>query len=141
MNLNEVLQTKDYKNVLKHFCDISAVPRGSGYNEKISNWICDFAKAHGIDFEQDAALNVILRKPATKGYEKAPRVVLQGHMDMVCVKTEESNHDFLSEGLSLSLHLSNRCDGYRDRTDRCKQMYRLRNVRKGMPCTCDHDRT
>ena len=101
MNLNEVLQTKDYKNVLKHFCDISAVPRGSGYNEKISNWICDFAKAHGIDFEQDAALNVILRKPATKGYEKAPRVVLQGHMDMVCVKTEESNHDFLSEGLSL----------------------------------------
>jgi len=101
MNLNEVLQTKDYKNVLKHFCEISAVPRGSGYNEKISNWLCDFAKANGIVYEQDTALNVILRKPATKGYEKAPRVILQGHMDMVCVKTEDCTHDFLSEGLSL----------------------------------------
>jgi len=101
MNLNEVLQTKDYKKVLKHFCEISTVPRGSGYNEKISNWLCNFAEEHGIDCEQDTALNVILRKPATPGYEKAPKVVLQGHMDMVCVKTEECTHDFLSEGLSL----------------------------------------
>ena len=101
MNLNEVLQTKDYKNVLKHFCEISAVPRGSGYNEKISNWLCDFAKAHGIAFEQDSALNVILRKPATQGYENAPSVVLQGHMDMVCVKAEGCMHDFLTDGLNL----------------------------------------
>lgn len=101
MNLNEVLHTKDYKNVLKHFCEISAVPRGSGYNEKISNWLCAFAKAHGITYEQDAMQNVILRKSATQGYENAPSVILQGHMDMVCVKTEDCSHDFLTEGLEL----------------------------------------
>ena len=101
MSLNEVLRTKDYKNVLKHFCELSAVPRGSGYNEKISNWLCTFAENHGIAYEQDEALNVILRKPATKGYEQAPKVVLQGHMDMVCVKNEGCLHDFLTEGLEL----------------------------------------
>ena len=101
MHLDEVLKTKDYKNVLKHFCEISAVPRGSGYNEKISNWLCTFAGAHGIFCEQDAAMNVILRKPATQGYEDAPSVILQGHMDMVCVKTEDCSHDFLTEGLEL----------------------------------------
>lgn len=101
MNLSEVLATSDYKRVLQHFCKISAVPRGSGYNEKISNWLCEFAKEHGIAYEQDAALNVILRKPASKGYEDAPAVILQGHMDMVCVKNAECNHDFLNEGLTL----------------------------------------
>lgn len=101
MNIIEVLAQKDYKNVLKHFCELSDVPRGSGYNEKISNWLCSFAKEHGIAYEQDEALNVILRKPATEGYENAPSVVLQGHMDMVCVKEEGNNHDFCTEGLSL----------------------------------------
>ena len=101
MNLNEVLCTKDYKSVLKHFCDISAVPRGSGYNQKISDWLCEFAKEHGIAYEQDEALNVVLRKPATKGYEEAPKVILQGHMDMVCVKDEGCTHDFCKEGLKL----------------------------------------
>lgn len=101
MSLNEVLETKDYKNVLKHFCELSHVPRGSGHNEQISEWLCSFAKEHGIVYDQDEALNVILRKPATKGYENAPAVVLQGHMDMVCVKEEGCLHDFTSEGLEL----------------------------------------
>ena len=101
MNLSEVLAANDYKRVLQHFCEISAVPRGSGYNEKISNWLCEFAKQHGIAYEQDDALNVILRKPASKGYENAPAVILQGHMDMVCVKDADCNHDFINEGLTL----------------------------------------
>ena len=68
MNLSEVLAANDYKRVLQHFCEISAIPRGSGYNEKISDWLCGFAKQHGIAYEQDEALNVILRKPASEGY-------------------------------------------------------------------------
>ena len=91
MDLNEVLKTKDYKYVLKHFCELSQIPRGSGYNEKISEWLCNFAREHGFAYEQDAALNVIIRKPATSGYEGAPVVILQGHMDMVCVKDEGSD--------------------------------------------------
>ncbi len=101
MSLSEVLAANDYKRVLQYFCEISAVPRGSGYNEKISNWLCEFAKTHGIAYEQDDALNVILRKPASKGYENAPAVILQGHMDMVCVKDAGCNHDFINEGLTL----------------------------------------
>lgn len=101
MSLSEVLAANDYKRVLQHFLEISAVPRGSGYNEKISNWLCEFAKAHEIAYEQDAVLNVILRKPASKGYENAPAVVLQGHMDMVCVKNADCSHDFINEGLSV----------------------------------------
>lgn len=101
MSLNEVLETKDYKYVLKHFCELSQIPRGSGYNEKISEWLCTFAKEHGLSYEQDEALNVIIRKPASKGYEYAPAVVLQGHMDMVCVKDESCTHDFCKEGLEL----------------------------------------
>ena len=101
MDLNEVLKTKDYKNVLKHFCELSQIPRGSGYNEKISEWLCNFAREHGFAYEQDAALNVIIRKPATSGYEGAPVVILQGHMDIVCVKDEGCLHDFSSDGLEL----------------------------------------
>ena len=101
MNLNEVLASKDYKNVLKHFCEVSDVPRGSGHNEKISEWLCCFAREHGIAYEQDEALNVILRRPASAGYENAPAVILQGHMDMVCVQDEGNLHDFCTEGLAL----------------------------------------
>lgn len=101
MSLNEVLETKDYKYVLKHFCELSQIPRGSGNNEKISEWLCTFANEHGLSYEQDATLNVIIRKPASKGYENAPAVVLQGHMDMVCVKDEGCTHDFYKDGLEL----------------------------------------
>ncbi len=101
MSLNEVLETKDYKYVLKHFCELSQIPRGSGNNKKISEWLCTFAREHGLVYEQDEALNVIIRKPATIGYEHVPAIILQGHMDMVCVKDEGCTHDFEAEGLDL----------------------------------------
>lgn len=97
----EQLSSRDYKDVLKYFVELSAVPRGSGHNEKISEYLVNFAKEHQLKYVQDEELNVIIYKEATKGYENHTPVVLQGHMDMVCLKADDSNHDFLTQGLEL----------------------------------------
>lgn len=93
----------DYKNVLKYFCDISMIPRGSGYNTKISNYLRDFAAEHGIECVQDNLENIIMKKPASPGYEHVPAVIIQGHMDMVCVKDRDCSHNFEEDPLDLFL--------------------------------------
>ena len=99
----EQVRTLDEKNVFSYFAKLSAVPRGSRNNKAISDYLVDFAKENRLQVQQDSALNVIISKPATEGYEQAPGVIFQGHMDMVCVKTEDSTHDFTKEGLDLFL--------------------------------------
>lgn len=98
----------DYKHVLDHtkpaqkyFEEISRIPHNSNEEKAISDYIVTFAKAHGLWCHQDELWNVIVKKPASPGYEDAPSVMLQGHMDMVCVKTEESTHDFAKDPLEL----------------------------------------
>lgn len=100
-SVNEMLESMDYKNVIKYFTEISAVPRGSYNNQGISDYIVNFAKEHGLRYVQDEALNVIIYKDATKGYENHEPVIIQGHMDMVCVKAEDVSHDFTKEGIEL----------------------------------------
>lgn len=93
----------DGSGVFEAFEAISKVPRGSGYNTKISEFLVKFAKEHGIFVQQDASENVIMIKEASAGMEHLPAVMLQGHMDMVCEKESGSTHDFLTEGLELCL--------------------------------------
>lgn len=100
-DIEEMLQKADYKNVLRYFTEISRVPRGSGFNDKISDYLVNFAKEHGLTFVQDASKNVIIYKPATAGYENHTGVILQGHMDMVCVAEDGVSHDFENEPLAL----------------------------------------
>lgn len=101
MTIEEMLQTIDYKNVLKYFTELSKIPRGSGNNQGISDFIVAFAKEHELNYVQDEAFNVIIYKQASVGYEAHTAVILQGHMDMVCVKEPESKHDFKTQGLEL----------------------------------------
>lgn len=82
------------KKVFDIFKSINEVPRESGNEKAISDWLVDFAKDYGLDHIQDQALNVIIKKPGTRGYEEAETVILQGHMDMVAEKAEGSNHNF-----------------------------------------------
>ena len=89
------------ERVWYYFESISAIPRGSGNTGKIANYLCFFAKMHGLSFYRDKANNVIIRKDATPGCSGADGVILQGHTDMVCAKTPDSNHDFLTDGLDL----------------------------------------
>lgn len=89
--------------VLQYFQAISQVPRGSGNEQGISDWLMEFARAHGLEAVRDAALNVLIRKPASPGCESAPAVMLQGHMDMVCEKDSGVDHDFTKDPIRLRL--------------------------------------
>lgn len=80
--------------VLKWFREISDIPRESKKEEKIRAWLLDWAKARSFEAKTDKAGNVVVKVPATPGYENAPICVLQGHLDMVCEKTPDSPHNF-----------------------------------------------
>ena len=85
------------KQVFDIFAEICKVPRPSKHEERISQWLQDFAASHGIECVADEAMNVIMRVPATPGYEDHEGVILQAHMDMVCEKNGDVNHDFMSD--------------------------------------------
>ena len=85
------------KAVFDIFAEICKVPRPSKHEEKISRWLQDFAASHGIECIADEAMNVIMRVPATPGYEDREGVILQAHMDMVCEKNGDVNHDFMTD--------------------------------------------
>ena len=79
------------------FAEICKVPRPSKHEERISQWLQDFAAQHGIECVADEAMNVIMRVPATPGYEDKEGIILQAHMDMVCEKNGDVEHDFMSD--------------------------------------------
>ena len=85
----------------RFFEEICAIPHGSHNEQAISDWLVDFARQRGIAVVQEPCGNVIMKVPATAGYEQAPAVMLQAHMDMVCAKTPDSTHDFLKDPLDL----------------------------------------
>jgi dipeptidase D len=89
------------KKVLKWFEEITKIPRCSKHEEKIGQWLLNWAKEHSYKAEKDAAGNVLIKVPATKGYEKSPTIVIQGHQDMVCEKTPDSTHDFSKDPIKM----------------------------------------
>ena len=97
------LESYDYKKVLYYFEQLTKIPHGSGNVEAISDYLAEFARNQGVRYVQDDARNVIMFKEASKGYENAPVVMIQGHMDMVCEKNAESDHNFETDALKLRL--------------------------------------
>ena len=85
------------QKVLEFFKAMNQIPRGSGNEKAVSDWLVEFAKARNLEVEQDEANNVLIRKAATPGFENRPSIILQGHMDMVCEKSDASTHDFLTD--------------------------------------------
>jgi len=98
-----ILANIEPRDVFRYFEEICKIPHGSGNVDKISDYLVDFAKAHELEFYQDKLKNVIIIKNATAGYENEPAVIIQGHMDMVCVKTKDCGKDMKKEGLDLGL--------------------------------------
>lgn len=96
-NLEKITEER----VFYHFQEISKIPRGSGNEKEISDYLIKFGKNLGLETIQDEALNVIIKKPASKGYENAPVVIIQGHMDMVCEKNGDKVHDFTKDPIKL----------------------------------------
>ncbi len=80
--------------VFTYFNEILKVPRPSKKEEKIIQYLIEFAKKHNLKVKKDIVGNVLISKPATKGNEKKQTIVLQSHIDMVCEKNSNTKHDF-----------------------------------------------
>ena len=98
-----VLENLEPKEVFSYFEDICSIPHGSGNTQQISDYCVNFAKEHGLKYRQEECGNVIIWKDATPGYEQAPTVILQGHMDMVAVKEADCTLDLEKDGLLLEI--------------------------------------
>ncbi len=99
--MKRILDNIEPKDVFRYFEDICSIPHVSFHTDKMSDYCENFAKEHNLWYVRDEAGNVVIKKPASKGYENAPVVIIQGHIDMVGAKEEGSKHDFLNEGLEL----------------------------------------
>ncbi len=89
------------RRVWYYFEQLSKIPRGSGNRKLIGEFCIQKAKDLGLEWEQDEAGNILIRKQATEGYENMPGIILQGHMDMVCVKMDRKQIDFEKEGITI----------------------------------------
>lgn len=98
---SQTLQNIKPENVFRFFREICAIPHGSGNTKKISDYCAANAARLGLWFCQDEFKNVIIKKPASVGYEKHAPVILQGHLDMVCEKEADCAIDFENEGIRL----------------------------------------
>ncbi len=89
--------------VWKHFDEIRKIPRCSKHEEKIREYIVNFAKKQGLKTKVDHVGNVVILKPATSGMANKPTVILQGHMDMVCEKNSDVTFDFSKDPIQLKI--------------------------------------
>ena len=102
-----VLEGLKPEKVFYYFEELCKIPHGSYHTKQISDFLVEFAKDHGFRYVQDELNNVVIYKPGTPGYENSPTVIIQGHMDMVCEKRPDVDHDFTKDGLNISVK-----DGY-----------------------------
>lgn len=85
------------EKILSIFKEITRIPRESGHEEKIVEYLVNFAKEHDLEYKTDDVNNVVITRPASKGYEDRSTIVLQGHTDMVCEKNAGVEHDFAKD--------------------------------------------
>ena len=89
------------ERVFYYFEKLCSVPHGSGNTKQISDLCVGFAKELGLKYRQEACNNLIIWKDGSCGYENAAPVILQGHIDMVCAKTEDCAKDMTRDGLDV----------------------------------------
>ena len=83
--------------VFEQFAKINQIPRPSKHEEKMIEYLKKFGKDHGLETKVDETGNVLIKKPATKGYENRATTILQSHMDMVCDKLVDVDIDFYND--------------------------------------------
>ncbi len=94
------MQNKANK-VIEEFLKFSVIPHGSGNEKAVGEYLVNWAKEHNIKCEMDAYGNVIMEKEAYAGYENAPKVILQSHMDMVCVSDSDKEYNPLTDPIEI----------------------------------------
>ena len=96
-----ILTELEPKQVFRYFEDLTRIPRESGKEQEVTDYLIHFAQEHGLEYQKDEFLNVVIRKNASPGYEGQPGVILQAHSDMVCEKNSDLAHDFSKDPLPL----------------------------------------
>lgn len=89
------------REILDYFKNITSIPRCSKQEDLISSWLQSWAVKNQLPIKKDEAGNLVFTLSASKGYEQAPGIIFQGHMDMVCEKNPESDHDFTKDAIQL----------------------------------------
>ena len=97
----KTIEHEKMKEILATFEAISRIPRCSKHEEHICKWLLQWAMENDLKAETDGVGNVLIHVPATATYAKAPAVVIQGHVDMVCEKTPDSRHDFSKDPIEF----------------------------------------
>ena len=99
------MEKKDLKpaGVFKYFEEICQVPRPSKKEEKMIAYLKAFGAKHNLETKVDEAGNVLIKKSATPGKENLQTVVLQSHIDMVCEKNNDVQHDFLTDPIETEI--------------------------------------
>lgn len=87
----------------KYFEEMTQIPHGSKHEQAYSEYLVVFAQEHGLAYVQDDMYNVIIYKDASEGYEEHEPLLIQAHMDMVCEKNKDSQHDFETDPLTLHI--------------------------------------
>jgi dipeptidase D len=98
------IENLEPKLVWKHFDEIRKIPRCSKHEEKIREYIVNFAKKQGLKTKVDPVGNVVILKPATTRMQNKPTIILQGHMDMVCEKNSDVKFDFTKDPIQLKIN-------------------------------------
>ena len=98
---SQALAGLEPKQLWTHFEVMAATPRASTKEAAARNYVIGRAKALGLDYTQDAAGNLVVCKPAHPGRENAPMALLQGHLDMVCEKNENTPHNFDTDPIKV----------------------------------------
>lgn len=99
-NINDLIEKN---RVFFNFSEISKIPRATFSEKKISDFIKAWAENLNLEVHQDSKNNLLIRKKATLGYENKKPIILQAHIDMVCEKAPDSNHDFQNDPIDLVL--------------------------------------
>jgi dipeptidase D len=97
------IENLEPKLVWKHFDEIRKIPRCSKHEEKIREYIVNFAKKLDLKTRVDSVGNVVIIKPATPGMQNKPTIIFQGHMDMVCEKNSDVKFDFSKDPIQLKI--------------------------------------
>ena len=93
--------SQDTKEILSIFEQINKVPRCSRDQERICQWVKQWAQKNNFKYNTDDVENVYVKIPASKGYENCPAIIIQSHMDMVCEKVPELEHDFSKDPIKF----------------------------------------
>ena len=96
---NSILADLEPKSLFRFFGEILSIPRPSKHEEKMTEYLVNWAKERNLEYVSDEIGNVIIRKGATKGKENSPWVCLQSHLDMVCEKNSDKDFDFEKDAI------------------------------------------